>query len=473
MSGPADWREELKILCEAAVEDRLTADQLHRLEQLVLENPEARQYYVEHLHLHACLHWAPANAERGPRDGKPKVIHRSSLLTRRSALIGGLLAASVMFVVWLAWPKDRTTLATLVPGKGCKWDGGSLPTEEGAKLGVGRLRLAEGVARVVFHSGAEVTLEAPAELELVSSKRCILHDGRLVAKVPEPAIGFTVDTPTAVLEDRGTEFGVHVRDGQADVQVFNGMVEVRHHGSGKAERLMTGKNRRFGPDTVADFDPQAEGPIGPTLRPVDAGARVYQISSAMGRGRDAYVQPLFPSPTNSSDVLLLVKNSLAKSPDYLRKAYIGLDLAPLAGTKILEAQLAFTMVPTGMGFASEVPDATFVVYGLTDESLDDWDEKAIRWQNAPANRPGGAEVDPARTVRLGTFQAAQGVQKGTRTISGQALVDFLNRDTNSLATFILVRETPGSGRCDLVHGFAGKNHPTLPPPTLKVTARPP
>ncbi|WP_406700524.1 hypothetical protein V5E97_17095 [Singulisphaera sp. Ch08] len=41
-----------------------------------------------------------------------------------------------------------------------------------------------------------------------------------------------------------------------------------------------------------------------------------------------------------------------------------------------------------------------------------------------------------------------------------------------MATFIIVRETKGSGRMDLVHGFAGKHHPQLLPPTLKLTAVP-
>jgi hypothetical protein len=71
-------------------------------------------------------------------------------------------------------------------------------------------------------------------------------------------------------------------------------------------------------------------------------------------------------------------------------------------------------------------------------------------------------------VLLGKFEIPQGTQSGTRSISGEKLVDFLNRDTNQMATFILVRETAGSGRTDYVHGFANKNHPTLPPPTLKL-----
>jgi ferric-dicitrate binding protein FerR (iron transport regulator) len=492
MSTPSSWHDELQILCEAVVEDRLSAEQLARLEQLVLEHPEARRFYVEYLHQHGCLHWSaadPALASPEPRveSREPEEADGSRLSTLSSRLLPGrsrwrrgpfivrLLAASVMLGVgiWIAQRlAARAPLATLASCKGCKWDAGSLPTETGARLSAGRLRLAEGIARIVFDQGAEVTLEAPADLELVSRDRCVLHGGRLVAHVPPPAIGFIVDTPTAVLKDLGTEFGVNVKDAQtAEVQVFNGIVDVQHRTSGQMERLQTGRNRRFGTDEVADFDPLAEKPLGATPDPLPGGARVVQISTAMGRGKDAYVQPLFPSP-HSSDILLLIKNSVPTSFNYFRKAYIGMDLAPIAGMKVIDAQLSFTFTATGMGFASEVPDATFVVYGLTDESLDSWDERTVRWSNAPANAPGGAELDVSNVVRLGTFEIAQGVLQGTRSVNGAALVDFLNRDTNSLATFILVRETKGSGRNDLVHGFANKRHPNLPPPTLKLTVAP-
>src|SRR5262249_25961196 len=148
-------------------------------------------------------------------------------------------------------------LGTLTAAKSCKWEAGSLPTEDGAQLSAGRLRLAEGIARIVFTNGAEITIEAPADLELVAVERCILHAGRLVAKVPAQASGFIVDTPTAVLKDLGTEFGVHVKDARtADVQVFNGIVDAQHRGSGEVERLESGKNRRFEKEKVTDFDPQ-------------------------------------------------------------------------------------------------------------------------------------------------------------------------------------------------------------------------
>jgi ferric-dicitrate binding protein FerR (iron transport regulator) len=471
-TAPAD--EELIALCEAAIEDRLTDEQRHRLEERVLADPAARRFYVEYVRLHAVLHWsagegeAPAEptsrARREPRP--PRAAH-----SRRWRWAAGLVAAGVLIgLAWFAWPGRSGAVAVLADGKGCKWEAGTLPTEAGARLGQGRLRLAEGLARLTFTSGAEVALEAPADLELVSAERCVLHAGRLVARVPAQASGFTVDTPTARLKDLGTEFGVSVRDNHsADVQVFQGEVDVQHRPTGRMERVRTGQSFRFGAETVREMDPQVEKPARSLPDPVGRpDGRLVQLSTAMGRGKDAYVQPLYPSE-HHSDVLLLVKSTRPEGSNYNRKAYIGIDLSAVAGRAILDAQLSLTFAPTSMGFASEVPDATFAVYGLTDEALDGWDERTIRWNNAPANGPGGTGLDPAKTTLLGTFTIRQGELNGTRSIGGPQLVRFLQRDTNGLATFIVVRQTPGSGRNDLVHGFASKNHPSLPSPTLKVT----
>ena len=57
---------------------------------------------------------------------------------------------------------------------------------------------------------------------------CRLHRGTVVAKIPQQAIGFSIDTETAKLVDYGTEFGVHVaeRGGGTNVLVFDGVVDV-------------------------------------------------------------------------------------------------------------------------------------------------------------------------------------------------------------------------------------------------------
>jgi ferric-dicitrate binding protein FerR (iron transport regulator) len=473
----ADWREELQELCEASLESRLTPEQQGRLESLVLNHPEARRFYVEYLHQHACLTWSaaePALLQSGARSAgggtARKVRVRRRVLTVVLSVAAGILMA-VGLRVFLA-PK---ALATLASGKGCTWDRGTLPTEEGARLVPGRLRLAEGLTRIVFDSGAELTLEAPADLELLSRDRCVLRAGRAVAKVPPAAIGFTVETPTALFKDLGTEFGVSVRDAKtADLEVFDGRVDAKHRSSDQTQRVKSGERRRFSSDQVIQFEPKAEFP-GPASSPVPpaggAGARVLHVSTAMGRGKDVYLQQV-PNGTNTSDILILVKNTAPETSNYNRKGYLCIDLAAAGSTGGIEdAQLSFAFAPTGMGFASEVPDATFAVYGLADEALDAWDERTMTWKDAPANRDGGATLDAAKTVLLGKFEIPQGALQGVRTISGKALLDFLKRDTNQLVTFIVVRQTPGSGRSDLVHGFANRRHPDLPPPTLRLTLR--
>ena len=70
------------------------------------------------------------------------------------------------------------------------------------------MRLRHGLAELKYANGAAVILEVPARCVLDSPSRLTLQNGRLSAQVPVEAIGFTVCTPTAMLVDLGTEFGV-------------------------------------------------------------------------------------------------------------------------------------------------------------------------------------------------------------------------------------------------------------------------
>ncbi|MGL6094567.1 MAG: FecR domain-containing protein [Fimbriiglobus sp.] len=475
---------ELSDLCAAAVENRLTPGQVARLEILVLGNPNARRFYADYAGIHAALAWS--GTDPAVLSGSPPAIPPSAAPRARRprlalwAVAASLLIAAGVFTTTRPIPVSAgpQSVATLVDAGGCKWGGGTLPTADGARLIPGRLRLAEGVARISFDTGAEVQIEGPADLEVVAADRCVLHDGRLVAKVPPPAVGFRVDTPAAELTDFGTEFGVNVRDGQtSEVQVFEGIVDGRPRESATARRMTTGQSLRFGRHGATAFDPTTEE--APAISPPQTPhTETVRVSTATGRGKDAYVFFVNSTPPFHSDSLILVKNTVpgtgpngktGSTVPYNRKGYLGMDLRSVAGRKVLDATLTFAMAPTKLGFASECPDATFAVYGLTDEQLDGWDEAGIAWENAPANRDGGADVDPTKATLLGKFQVPQGVNTGTRSIDGRPLADFLNADTNKTASFILVRETVGSGRQDYVHGFPNRRHPTLPPPTLILT----
>jgi len=58
---------------------------------------------------------------------------------------------------------------------------------------------------------------------------------------------------------------------------------------------------------------------------------------------------------------------------------------------------------------------------------------------------------------------------GAFSIEGEALAEFLNRDANRRVTLVIVRETLQTMNNAAVHGFAGNRHPTLAPPTLRLT----
>ncbi|MEI9896517.1 MAG: hypothetical protein WDN28_22320 [Chthoniobacter sp.] len=70
---------------------------------------------------------------------------------------------------------------------------------------------------------------------------------------------------------------------------------------------------------------------------------------------------------------------------------------------------------------------------------------------------------------MGPSRRRAGIVSGTFAIEGQALAGFLNADVNRRATLIVVRETSEPSNNGAVHGFAGNHHPTLAPPTLKLT----
>jgi hypothetical protein len=144
-------------------------------------------------------------------------------------------------------------VARLMRTVGCKWADGAAPTPGAFLAREQRLELVEGLAEIVFHSGARVVLQGPSTFELESGNAGRLDVGRLVGKVCPDAVGFAVQTPVARIVDLGTEFGVLVEEtGPIEVHCFVGAVEVEKHIPGEAvpkayrtERLCGGEARRM------------------------------------------------------------------------------------------------------------------------------------------------------------------------------------------------------------------------------------
>lgn len=491
---------ELFELVEHMVEGLLSADDLVRLEQMILGSPELAAQYADYVSMHATLLLdrgmplkRPLPTELSDDDARVNVVLDRSGGGQRDAFapadraphfavawLSYGLAAAVMLIGGLAfftsgggWFLPRSQIvATLSVTQGCKWDAGTLPTEVGAKLTAGRLRLAEGLATIEFINGVKICLEGPADVELVSPMLCIMNAGQLIAHVPPEGQGFVVETPTSVLTDFGTEFGVAVNHGaDAVVQVFKGRVDALHRESGHTEQLLEGETfefRQAGYSSLSPGDEHVMPTAASTTQQPNETADWIHISTAQGRGRDAFVQPMPIPADRRSESLLLVKQPTPDMPQWERRVYMGFDLASVSGKNIAGAELTLTFAPTGFGFAALVPDATFEVYGVSDESLDDWDERELMWDNAPANPLTGPFANSRQCKLLGSFILLQGEQSATCNIRGAALTEFLNADTNQLVTLIVIRKTPGTGRSDLVHGIVSRRHPSLSPPTLRL-----
>ena len=110
-----------------------------------------------------------------------------------------------------------------------KWRLGKqgLHTSSNLALKAGRLALESGVLELSFNGGARIVLEAPAELELLSADRARIHRGKLVAHVPDEALGFTIFSGASAVVDLGTEFGIKASaDGSSSIHVLDGEVAL-------------------------------------------------------------------------------------------------------------------------------------------------------------------------------------------------------------------------------------------------------
>ncbi len=93
------------------------------------------------------------------------------------------------------------------------------------------LNLKNGLAEITYHNGATVILDGPTVYQVGEADSVdggSLRRGRLTVRVPKQAVGFHVKTPSSVIVDLGTEFGVQVDGiGREEVLVFSGAVDAR------------------------------------------------------------------------------------------------------------------------------------------------------------------------------------------------------------------------------------------------------
>jgi hypothetical protein len=284
MMSPIPHFDELRSLLDALCEETITAEQVRRLEELVLAHPEAEAYYVQYMSLHADLvgHFRtlPSREGQPPREhagtaptaegekALAETAQPARLPRRRLRRLGGLLLAAGLaaglvlgFVRMRERPSDAIpvsgpageslddSVAVLLQAPGADWGDMDPPPRVGAPLSPCRLRLRSGLAQLEFYSGATVILEGPADFQLISSAEAFCSQGKLRATVPPQARGFTIATPKLDLVDRGTEFGVSVNPAKTEVHVFKGRVDLYDPGVDRetvaGKELTTGRALRL------------------------------------------------------------------------------------------------------------------------------------------------------------------------------------------------------------------------------------
>jgi hypothetical protein len=116
------------------------------------------------------------------------------------------------------------------------------------------LRLRSGTATLAFLRGVTLTVEGPADIDLVAIDRVFCRQGRLRAHVPPGAEGFIVASPESAVADLGTEFGLNVEaNGKSHVMVFQGSAEAALlDAAGAPEHL-----RILGQSEAIELDPRS------------------------------------------------------------------------------------------------------------------------------------------------------------------------------------------------------------------------
>ena len=139
-----------------------------------------------------------------------KTVHKFNKVSFLTAILSLAAVFFLLVFIHLAPSRANKEVAVLIDSLDAQWDESGGAIKNGMRLGVnsGPTLLRKGVAALTFDNNARMTVEGPAEFEILNDDRIKLNYGRIYSIVPKEAIGFSVLTPNALIIDLGTEFGV-------------------------------------------------------------------------------------------------------------------------------------------------------------------------------------------------------------------------------------------------------------------------
>ena len=436
--------DEFLRLATLYLEDAIDEDQLNLL-SLELDRSSSRVEQFNDLRLLTGLIHEHGQSHGDPDSRTSMLSHSTSHTLKRSHWLVPLLLASVAASFLLAiafYPRDMSldSVATLTSSEDAAWES-SLPTAVGSKLVPGTLRLKSGIALIRFDSGAMVTLEAPALLELLNPMRGKLLAGKATIDVPDRAIGFVMETPGSYAIDHGTQFSMSV-DGatkQSSFNVIEGEISVHVTSTGEKTMLSgQGKSATVTQGLLVTLDsppPNLDQILPPKVVTIGTEGRE---GTAIRNDKREYIAPR-----------VLTVNTTRNRP-WDRRSFFSFDVAEVDLDQAESVSLRLNLVPFPFGYFSCLsPLNQYGVYGLTNPAKADWDIECS-WEDSPGPEDGEF---------LGTFEIARSQQQGTYGIANEELLNFLRQHQEDEVTFVVVRESTPVRHGDVpCHAFAGQTH---------------
>jgi hypothetical protein len=232
--------DQLQLLISGYLDGELTNDEAARLAALLETDSDSLDRLAIHSLVHSqLLHWMEQQPDQ-PSAAAELGADRATLASPRgpwiwprlrsfAAIAAAVVVAASISIVAYVIASRPVFVGQLTEATDCTWDGSQSDLGVGTLLQDGQnLQLVKGSAVITFSSGAKLYLEGPTNLRLHSPKEVQLLSGRVAAKVPRPAVGFTVTSSLAQFVDMGTEFMLALKAEKSfELHVFEGLVDVR------------------------------------------------------------------------------------------------------------------------------------------------------------------------------------------------------------------------------------------------------
>jgi hypothetical protein len=290
--------QKIDELLYLTLEDAATPEQINRLNMLMGSDPAVMQYVADYYFITAALRKgnlialaslgtqdelneihnllfeialeekvAPSLEIEPVRNDLPKtyIKYEPVKIERRInpysfVITIASLAAFLMMVVYLQIAPKQEPVAVLTDSIDAQWHSVNADIQSGFLFynTDDPVLLKKGIVEIEFDYGAKVVIEGPTEFACKSGNQIYINYGRLYARVPARATGFTVETENSRIVDLGTEFGVQVNvDGLTELHVHKGLT-----------KLLTGKKKDKGVFSIAEGQAMAVSPDGESVKEI-------------------------------------------------------------------------------------------------------------------------------------------------------------------------------------------------------------